>query len=218
MMQKTWKITKNPGKWVLIGEYSVRAIQWIPTLQSYDDFQKSLCPCALDQSSLSIGRVNLIVSFAHTWHQHWRHVRPFHWSCQQSSPHQTQLINKNGILTLISRHCPVDLPWLDPREAGLTDNQFLGSPLDERNTFAKVSIGSRSGLFVNGRVYASVEIREIRYWRHSDYTNHLGVIDVVGSTMNVDHWIINQQILLNSLCMTPSPGIDENHSRGVSCT
>ena len=50
----------NSGKWVLIWEYSARAIQWIPTWQGFDGFQKSLRSCALDQSSHSIGRVNLI--------------------------------------------------------------------------------------------------------------------------------------------------------------
>ena len=30
-MQKIWKNYWNPGTWVLIWEYSVRAIQWIPT-------------------------------------------------------------------------------------------------------------------------------------------------------------------------------------------
>ena len=33
---------------------------------------------------------------------------------------------------------------------------------------------------------------------------------------NVDHWIRNQQISLNSLGKIPSPGVDENHSRGGS--
>ena len=49
---------RNPAKWVLIWEYSARAIKWIPRWQGLDDFQKSLHPCALDESSLSIGRVN----------------------------------------------------------------------------------------------------------------------------------------------------------------
>ena len=35
------------------------AIQWIPTWHGFDGFQKSLHPCALDESSLSIGRVKL---------------------------------------------------------------------------------------------------------------------------------------------------------------
>ena len=43
--------------WVLIYEYSERAIQWIPTWQGLEVFQKYLRPCALDRSSLSIGRV-----------------------------------------------------------------------------------------------------------------------------------------------------------------
>ena len=37
--------------------YSARALLWIPTWQGLDVFQKSLCPCALDESSLSMGRV-----------------------------------------------------------------------------------------------------------------------------------------------------------------
>ena len=44
----------NPGIW----EYSSRAIQWIPTWHGLDGFQRFLHPCALDESSLSIGRVN----------------------------------------------------------------------------------------------------------------------------------------------------------------
>ena len=47
----------NHGKWVLIWEYSSRAIQWIPTWQGLDGFQKSLHPCASAESSLSIRRV-----------------------------------------------------------------------------------------------------------------------------------------------------------------
>ena len=35
----------NPGIWVLTWEYSVRAIQWIPTWQGLDVFQKSLLSC-----------------------------------------------------------------------------------------------------------------------------------------------------------------------------
>ena len=48
----------NPGNWVLIWEYSVRAIQRIPTWHGLDGFQKSLHSCASDESSLSIRRVN----------------------------------------------------------------------------------------------------------------------------------------------------------------
>ena len=46
----------NPGIWVLIWEYLVRAIQWIPIWQGLNIFQKSLCPWALYEISLSIGR------------------------------------------------------------------------------------------------------------------------------------------------------------------
>ena len=35
-------------------ESSTRAFQWIPTWKGLDDFQKSLHPCVLDESSLSI--------------------------------------------------------------------------------------------------------------------------------------------------------------------
>ena len=55
---KTLENDWNPGKWVLIWEYSVRAIQWIPTWRGLDGFQKSLQSCPLDESSPSIGRVN----------------------------------------------------------------------------------------------------------------------------------------------------------------
>ena len=34
-----------------------------PTQQGFDGFQKSLCSCALDENSLSIGRVNLPDNF-----------------------------------------------------------------------------------------------------------------------------------------------------------
>ena len=40
----------NPGTWELTWEYSVRAIQWIPTWQGLDVFQKSLRSCALDRT------------------------------------------------------------------------------------------------------------------------------------------------------------------------
>ena len=47
----------NPGKWVLIWEYSWRTIQWIPIRQGLDGFQRFLLPCALDESSLSMTRL-----------------------------------------------------------------------------------------------------------------------------------------------------------------
>ena len=52
----------NPGKWVLIWDKLVRAIQWIPTWQGLDGFQILLPPGALDECSLSIGRVKTIHS------------------------------------------------------------------------------------------------------------------------------------------------------------
>ena len=57
MMQKCRKNYCNPGILVLIWEYSVRAIQWIPTWKGLHGFQMSLHPCALNESSLSIRRV-----------------------------------------------------------------------------------------------------------------------------------------------------------------
>ena len=48
---------KIPDIRVLIWEYWARAFQWISTWQGLDGFQKSLRPCALDQSSPSIERV-----------------------------------------------------------------------------------------------------------------------------------------------------------------
>ena len=55
---KNLKNDWNPCTWVLIWECSARYIEWIPTCQGLDCYQKSLRPCALDESSLSIGRVN----------------------------------------------------------------------------------------------------------------------------------------------------------------
>ena len=43
---KNLKNDWNPGTWVLIWEFSARAIQWVPTRQGLDGFQKSLRPCA----------------------------------------------------------------------------------------------------------------------------------------------------------------------------
>ena len=59
---KNTKNYLNPGKWVLIWEYSARAFQWIPTWQGLDFFQKSLSPCALEESSVSIGRVKMWIA------------------------------------------------------------------------------------------------------------------------------------------------------------
>ena len=58
MMQENLKNDWNPGTWVLIWEFSARPIQWFPVWQGLDGFQKSLRTCALDESSLSIWRVN----------------------------------------------------------------------------------------------------------------------------------------------------------------
>ena len=56
---KNLKNDWNPGIWVLIWEHSTRAIQWIPTWQGLDGFLKSLCPCAMNKSSLSIGNLGI---------------------------------------------------------------------------------------------------------------------------------------------------------------
>ena len=50
MMQNPLENDRNPGKWVLIWEFSARAFQWIPTRQGLDDFRESLRSCALDES------------------------------------------------------------------------------------------------------------------------------------------------------------------------
>ena len=63
---KTLKNDWNPGTRVLIWEYSARAIKWIPTWQGLDNFQKSLHPCAFDERSLSIGRVNKGLHYCYT--------------------------------------------------------------------------------------------------------------------------------------------------------
>ena len=38
-----------------------QSFQWIPIWQGLDGFQKLLCSCALDESSLSIGKVNVVL-------------------------------------------------------------------------------------------------------------------------------------------------------------
>ena len=50
--------------WVLIREYSGTTFQWIPTWQGLDGFQKYLRLCALDEVSLSIGRIK--APFSHS--------------------------------------------------------------------------------------------------------------------------------------------------------
>ena len=44
---KFLKNDRNPGKWVLIWEFSARAFQWIPAWYGFDGFYTSLCPCDL---------------------------------------------------------------------------------------------------------------------------------------------------------------------------
>ena len=56
--QKNLKADWNPGTWVLIWEYSAIAFEWIPTWQGLGGFQKSLHLCTLDESALSIEKVN----------------------------------------------------------------------------------------------------------------------------------------------------------------
>ena len=66
MMQKKPEEWRKPSHMVLIWEYSVRAIQWVPTWQGLDGFQISVSLC-LDQISLSIERVNTFESLARTY-------------------------------------------------------------------------------------------------------------------------------------------------------
>ena len=95
-IQNDAKILKNDwnlGTWVLIWEYSARAIQWIPTWQVLDGFQKLLRPCALDESSLSIGRVKPYTNqhnhqgfFLFRLHRTWSLVAKKHGSLLRNSP------------------------------------------------------------------------------------------------------------------------------------
>ena len=52
------RLCKNMDTWILIWEHSARIMQWIPTWQGLDVFQKSLLHWALDKNSLSNGRIN----------------------------------------------------------------------------------------------------------------------------------------------------------------
>ena len=59
------KILKNqwdPGIWVLIWEYSVRDIQWVPTWWGLDGFQKSSRSCALSKVALALEGLSTISS------------------------------------------------------------------------------------------------------------------------------------------------------------
>ena len=68
-MQKGWKWLKHWHMiWVLIWENSTSVIQWIPTSQGLDGYQKSLHPCAMDVGSLSIGSVKDIAFNGWSYH------------------------------------------------------------------------------------------------------------------------------------------------------
>ena len=57
-MQKSWKkIQPLANGYSSESTYSARAFRWIPTWQGLDGFKIFSHPCALDESSLSIGRV-----------------------------------------------------------------------------------------------------------------------------------------------------------------
>ena len=59
-MQNTWKMTETLAygySYENTQSYSVNT-----NMTGLDGFQKSLHPCALDESSISIGRVNMILS------------------------------------------------------------------------------------------------------------------------------------------------------------
>ena len=68
---KNLKNDWNPGTWVLI------FFQRIPTWQGLCGFQKSLLACALDESSLSIGRVKRVVGGGDKFMR--SHVKIDHW-------------------------------------------------------------------------------------------------------------------------------------------
>ena len=54
---------ENPGIWLLIWDFSARAIQWVPTWQGLGGFHKSFGPWAMDESNLSIGMVKYCMPF-----------------------------------------------------------------------------------------------------------------------------------------------------------
>ena len=63
---KSWEMSETLKKWLLIWDYSARAIQWIPTWQGLYSFQTFLHSCALGESSFSIGRVKGIRQYLYT--------------------------------------------------------------------------------------------------------------------------------------------------------
>ena len=86
--KKPLKMNRNPCIWVLwvvIWEYSVRTIQWMPTWQGLDVFQKSFCLCALDESSLSNRMVNLSTASFNQLYQNVNTITHQHYT-QLNSP------------------------------------------------------------------------------------------------------------------------------------
>ena len=83
------KVTETLAYWYSY-ECSSRAIQWIPTWQGLDVFQKSLHPCALDKSSFSIGSVNrkfpLDLRMPPQWHSQkcLSYQNPWLWAVQHA--------------------------------------------------------------------------------------------------------------------------------------
>ena len=57
----------NPGKWVLIWEYSTRAIQWIPIWQGLDGFLKSSRPCTLTKVPLALEGWQFLLLYCFKW-------------------------------------------------------------------------------------------------------------------------------------------------------
>ena len=96
-MQKTLKMTENPGPWVLIEKNSLRTIQWIPTWEGLDGLQKSLWPCSLENSH-SIGRFKHQSNFDFTYVS----------NCHSYTQYQLtkNVINKQHLFQLIAHHHP----------------------------------------------------------------------------------------------------------------
>ena len=55
---------KETEKWLKSWQYLARALQWIPTWQGLDGFQKSLRRCNFDENGLSIERSK---TMTHIW-------------------------------------------------------------------------------------------------------------------------------------------------------
>ena len=129
---KNWKNYWNPAILVLIWEFSARAFQWIPTWQGLGGFQKSLPPCAVDESNLSIW----IVMDGYWYDSFYCPVRQgwpvggidiifLLWYCNKINIYLFKSTMKNVLDKIYFRFKKVSRLWLSVREYQSHENIFF---------------------------------------------------------------------------------------------